>query len=196
MTENRTTAALTEAEAHQAWESVKGQVKAAAESPETFVGEIDLGKVDYNGSGRRNCRVTIEVRFIDGRLSFGGDIWNPRETDCYQAGQCYDTIENLFPTSDYVARIVEVWRRWHLNDVHAGTQAQEDLLRQHRDEYVPGLTSYHEWACLFLQQHDLLVDDGYKYGSGWVREEVPAEIQEEVRSWIDGTVDTARYAQK
>lgn len=39
---------------------------------------FNLGKVDYDRSGRRNCLATIELTWDGSRCSVCASIWNPR----------------------------------------------------------------------------------------------------------------------
>lgn len=148
---------------------------------------LDLGKVDYHGwHGRKINKITIEITLTDERLSISGAIWNAPATDHISSGQNREEITELFPDDAKVARIVEVWRRWHLNDMRAGTPAQEALLAEHQNEWSRYHTeSHYDWACGLLKSHGLLRDDGYKYGSAWLSEPLPAEIRAEVQGWID-----------
>ena len=59
-------------------------------------------------------------------------------------------------------------------DLRAGTQRQEDALRKYY-EINPRRHSYDE-ACEYLSEVGLLVDNGYKYGSSWLTEEVPQDV--------------------
>jgi len=43
----------------------------------------------------------------------------------------------------------------------------------------------------FLESHDLLVDDGYKYGSAWLHEEIPEEVLDFLKSLPDATKQPA-----
>ena len=73
-----------------------------------------------------------------------------------------------------VVKLCDIWDRWHLNDLRAGTQRQEDALRKYY-ETNPQKHSYDE-ACEYLSGVGLLVDNGYKYGSSWLTEEVPQDV--------------------
>lgn len=144
---------------------------------------ISLGKVDYNRSGRRNCEAEIEIELDNGRLSICAGIWNPRHSDYYTCGQCVDTVAAFFPKNKKVQEIVQVWDRWHLNDMRAGTPAQMAVIRQHELEFPGYPTSHYDWACQLLEANGLLVDNGYAYGSAWLKEELPADILAKVESW-------------
>ena len=87
-----------------------------------------LGKVDHNGSGRKNCKAVITWTLEDGNFSMCAEIWNPRETDIYCGGQCVDTVAAYFPGDAKAQRMVAIWRKWHLNDLTAGSPAQEAWL--------------------------------------------------------------------
>lgn len=147
---------------------------------------LDFGKVDYNGSGRKNCRVTVEVELREQNgnleLSICGSVWNPGETDIYSGGQNLDQLVELVPTAK-MRRIHEVWQRWHLNAMKAGTPAQEAFLRLRKADFPGYPTSYYDWAKDVLRSHGLQPDNGYSYGSAWLTEELPADIIAEVRSW-------------
>lgn len=84
-------------------------------------------------------------------------------------GQIYDEVQEIIP-----ARLYEIWKRWHLNDMRAGTFVQEEILRQAKVSGVE-FNDYDD-ACNYLQRFDALVDDGYKYGSKWLKEELPQEV--------------------
>lgn len=176
---------------------------------------LRLGKVDYNRSGRRNCMVTLEVELKYGpnnvapyldidlnpcrervEFSMSGNIWNPRETDIYSGGQMCEDIAAMFPNNKRVQRLVEIWKRYHLNGMKAGCRAQEDFLRAHPVE-AKYPKSYYEEACKALEAAGLLEVTGgpevknanglrvrrsYKYGTAWLAEQLPSEIELEIRT--------------
>lgn len=100
-------------------------------------------------------------------------------------GQCLDYIHEdieQFMTPDELKalyrRIYEVWREYHLNDMQSGTKTQTEALTKelHRvDHYTE--------ACEYLKSIDLLEDRGYKYGTGWLCKEIPADIVAEIMTW-------------
>ena len=149
----------------------------------TLYAILDLGKIDYDRSGHRNCKVTIKAHINEqGELSMIGNVWNPIESDIYCGGQCYDTLKEFFPYNKKVQRLIEIWKRWHLNHLRAGTQKQEEWLRAHADEYetlksYPGpFLSHYDWATRELRKAGLNPDNGYMYGSAWLKEELPTQI--------------------
>lgn len=152
--------------------------------------KISLGKVDGYGNGEKNCAMEIEMNLKEykpGKLEFtaSGQVWNLQKTDILMGGQCIDTLAEIV-SKDYKEEmdfVKEMWDRYHLNGMHAGTPAQEALLKQavkngELDSY--GANNYEE-TLSYLEKHGLLYDKscegkteaGYKYGSGWLYEPIP-----------------------
>lgn len=148
---------------------------------------IRFGKVDYNGSGRKNCLVTVDIELEDGRLSICGNIWNPRETDCYSCGQNLDEIVKLVHTPK-MKRIHAIWERWHLNDMKGGSPAQEAYLREHPVAFVYPQSHYEKvseaLAADGLNPDSSYLHEGkpYRYGSAWLKEELPADVVAEAEA--------------
>lgn len=168
---------------------------------------IDLGKVDANGRGRKVNRVTLDVDLRDKvndtapykdihlnecrrytELSICGAVWNAAGTDHQQGGQCDDTIAELFPENPKVQRLVEIWKRWHLGGMRGGCVHQiaekwGDVLL---DDTKP---KTHDNMAVWTRPGDhpkgLLAKAcptcGYKYGTAWLVEAMPAKVEEEVR---------------
>lgn len=146
-------------------------------------------------------RGQITIRYDRGRLSFMGEIFpaHKRPRDAFQSGQCQETIRLLYPDRADVARIATLWERWHLNDMRAGCVHQRafgwNRLRidpsKPTDTYgvhFPGQQSP-SWNMLTWVRRDehprgLLAFPcpvcGYRYGSQWLREDVPPAILAEI----------------
>lgn len=149
-----------------------------------------LGYVDYNKQGRADCLVTITVKYEDGVFSATGEIWNPRQTDCHVCGQCLDEIAELFPQHETAQRLIAIWREWHLNDLTAGSPAQEAYLKSNPVTYVYP-QSHYEVACDALKAAGLQPDlnylhngKPYAYGTAWLRREIPADIAAEIETLL------------
>ena len=144
-----------------------------------------LGKADYNGSGRRNCECTIEWELEDGRFAMSASVWNPRKTDIYMGGQCVAEVASYFPGDAKAQRMAAIWKRWHLNDMRAGSPAQEEHLRTTPDAFPGYPVSYYEWASGLLAKAGLNPDPntGYRYGSAWLTEALPDDVIAEIESW-------------
>lgn len=155
-----------------------------------------LGKVDYNRNGHRNCEaaITWELR-RDGdgfEFSMCAEIWMPSKRDMFCGGQCVDTVAAYFPHDAKAQRMVEVWKRWHLNHMRAGSPAQEAYLREHPMDPASYAypKSYYEAAQAHLRAAGLNPDRNYLhngkpyyYGHAWIREELPDSVRAEIESW-------------
>lgn len=126
-------------------------------------------------SGKRP--VYVFCKYDGKRLSLSGVIGPKRNGDAYgSCGQIKDYLDIIDhfcgewdkSSCDFLA---DIWNRYHLNDMHAGTIAQEncidDYLKKWGDRYDYNL------ACEILEASGLLYDDGYKYGSAWLFRPVP-----------------------
>ena len=143
---------------------------------------IPLGKVDGYGIGKQSCaaEITVTIRKemhckrtiyhtpVDEyfTLSIVGSIWNHMHTDWISGGQNYDHLLSLRRGSHKLRRIVDVWKRWHLNDLKAGCSHQQ--------------TGKYSDAGISSQVCPVT---GYKYGRAWLVELLPQSIIEEVKSW-------------
>jgi hypothetical protein len=108
-----------------------------------------------------------------------------QDWDYEGGGQCLDTIAKMYSKNKEVQLIVELWRKYHLNDMNAGSPKQT--------EYLASLGEYksYEWACEELKKVGLLYDKEfspdkpYKYGSAWLYREIPKEDLETIKSIIN-----------
>ena len=144
--------------------------------------EITIGKIDYNNIGKKNCRVSVDISLEQKTkglcFSVSGAIWNHIATDIYEGGQILDRILKHFPDNKRLARLVEIWKKYHLNDMNAGTPKQEQALEIINDG------SYSE-NCDYLESIGLLEDNGYVYGSGWLYQELPKSIVKEIKDFME-----------
>lgn len=160
-----------------------------------FVKIIRPGTVNV---GRRNVSLFIKIKWDGRRLSITG-VEGPTASG-NAAGSCGQVVDSLGAIETYargwdfrsVMKLGGVWRRWHLNDMRAGTPAQEEATRAHRKQLdtAEGRHAFDDYRarCAYLESIGLLVDDGYTYGSSWLVEEVPTDVLE----WLAGLPDTDR----
>lgn len=160
---------------------------------------LSLGKVDGYNNNRKSCalEITLEITQHDPHLnqldvnlnpvtesyfvlSLTGDLWNSGHTDILQGGQMQDSILDYVNTAR-TRKIVELWNRWHLNDMRPGTATQAALL-----ELRPGVQDYTA-RCRVLAVNDLLIDRGYKYGSAWLVEYLPTDVLIELAQLFNAT---------
>ena len=92
-----------------------------------------------------------------------------------------------------VDEFLQVWERWHLNCLQAGSPRQRAYLES------KGLNNVgYETACDALKEAGLLIDEEYlhnghpyKYGHAWLQEELPEEVLAFVKALPETTVKPA-----
>lgn len=155
----------------------------------------DLTKVMRIGTARTHgggsYSVFVKVKFHDGNLSITGVEGPTRSGNCY--GACGQIDMHEWKIANYAAgwssalerKLRTVWSEWHLNHMKAGSKAQEDWLKANPVKAVYP-ESHYEKASKALAEAGLNPDaDGYKYGSAWKHQEVPAEVVEFIESLPD-----------
>lgn len=153
--------------------------------------------------GGRYMSIFCQINFNDGKLSISGVEGPLRSGNCL--GSCGQIDMHLRGkqgeiklargwTRELLAKFFEVWERWHLNDMKAGTPAQMAELEKHT--FPEGHGNHYEWAKGILANAGLFHDhsrNGYTYGTAWLREEVPADViqfleslpeSEKVPAWV------------
>ena len=153
-----------------------------------------------------DLRIEVDLRWKDGCgycLSCGGGLTikgcnglglKPIST----CGQCLDDSVKYLAESGLRCRtlekIVPIWKRWHLNDMNAGTVRQSECIRRHKEEHPEWRFDY-DLTCKILKEHGLYEDeqylvDGkpYKYGEGGLFHEIPHEILLELVGILEETM--------
>ena len=92
-------------------------------------------------------------------------------------GQNLDEIYRLNSDNYFFRRIYKYWKKYHLNDLRAGTQQQTKILKNCKS------TDYDD-RCKFLKEHDMYVDRGYTYGSKWLTQIIPDNVVSEIKKLI------------
>lgn len=158
--------------------------------------KISFGKVDGYGNGRKSCEITLEVELRDTdkgpEFSVCGNLWNNIHTDIIWGGQCVDDLFWKFgkqmQNPKLYAEILELWKKYHLNGMHAGTEEQEDYLDQYKSEHPNWRYDYSE-ACIILKcagLYEVEVDGKpYQYGHGWLYREIPEVSLNRIKKIIE-----------
>ena len=161
----------------------------------TIPGEVNLVKYGYVGRVRLAPH-RFDYLFLDIRLrtddqewetttheivtgpmclSICGTVWKTRARrgDCYAAGQCREdfaspdlVLDGAIDAAE-LAKLLRVWDRWHLNTMRAGCEHQEvppDMPTEQRLRSIP--------PCPVT---------GYRWGSKWLTEPLPAEVEQFAR---------------
>lgn len=144
------------------------------------------------------CRVV----FNNDRLSITGVEGPRRGGDC--RGSCGQiemglNVAEIEPAPGWdrakIERFVELWRRWHLNDMRPGCEHQVgDAWKSHDVEVKNVITKRLETKRSSFVRVDEHPDGllckpcsvcGYKYGTEWKFESVPADVLDELRALPD-----------
>lgn len=155
--------------------------------------KFNFGKINYyNPSGRRINLVTVEMelrRNTDGFPVFSAsvDIWNGNHTDYVACGQMLNEIKHVPENDALFQEIKKLWVQYHLNDMHAGTKAQEAMLEK---AGIKGNAYSYDKAVECLKRKGLYevrltpteakynpryAGKPYKYGHGWLYRPIPAK---------------------
>lgn len=113
-------------------------------------------------------------------------------------GQIWSRIRGAFPADPHLNRLAQIWERWHLNGMRAGTHEQNEFLRKNP---IPRSLDYYSDACRALRQNDLLevkvppiekwVPDGiYRYGRYWLVEELPNDFESDLVKLVSKLKET------
>ena len=92
-------------------------------------------------------------------------------------GQNLDEMYRLNGDNYLFRRIYKYWKKYHLNDLQAGTLEQTEILKKCES------TDYDD-QCEFLKEHDMYVDRGYTYGTKWLTQVIPDNIISEIKKLI------------
>lgn len=131
-------------------------------------------KFSFIDADNNKVDVKLEVKQKDdGRKTFSmsGDY-------CGGCGQVFDDVK---PANTHQKKLIAIWNKYHLNDMHAGTEEQEQALKDFKGDY--------EERCKFLAEKKLLevkLKNGtlYKYGTGWLYNELPVQFVNELKNII------------
>jgi hypothetical protein len=119
--------------------------------------------------------VNLFIKIENGKLSIMGDEGHHRSGQINTTLTAADIIEYTPEWNEAkFKRLLEIWDRWHLNTMKAGTPAQEKAVR----EYIKTTRYEYTAVCQYLKTKDLYIDNGYKYGTSWLKEELPADVVE------------------
>ena len=155
---------------------------------------VNFGKVDGYGSGCKNCLVQVAIELKEnnrGLLVFtaSGAVWNSKGTDHIRGGQCLDDLlkyPQLRNNKKYLT-IYNLWKKYHLNDMHAGTPEQEKAVK----DFFENLKISYDYkkAVEYLKViglWEVTLSDGtlYKYGHGWLSQEIPAKDLEVIKALL------------
>ena len=143
---------------------------------------IKLGT--YKSHNDKDVPVYCKIEFKDNQLSISGVEGPYSGGDCY--GACGQINMSLNPNEltpakgwslELIQRFLNVWDKWHLNDMKAGSPNQRKYLEENT------IKKDYDNARMALEKAGLSPDKDfihngkpYLYGSAWLFETVPTEI--------------------
>ena len=91
-----------------------------------------FNKIAAYGKNKVNAvEVTIGLSGDEGRPVFtaSGSVWNATHTDIVMGGQCLDDLNNYnsIKSNPTFQKILTLWRKYHLNDMHPECEHQRAL---------------------------------------------------------------------
>ena len=143
-----------------------------------------LGMI-HNSKNKRGmpvfCNITIKQVYERIVLRITGVINPNRHGGAYSCGQIADSLKEIdnFASgwdTGRVSQFMEVWKKWHLNDLRAECEHQREAGWEKR--LPDGRWTGHLWekrGGILLKPCPVC---GYKYGSAWLFEEIPADVLE------------------
>ncbi len=121
--------------------------------------KLYLGKCDYNGSGRRNCKAFITWKLKNGPkgpcFSMCAEIWNPREQEAWLKANPIHPRNYVYPKTHF-GKVCELLAAAGLNP-----------------DMTYSLGANANGREVF----------GYKYGSAWLYTPIPEDVLTEIRAW-------------
>lgn len=151
--------------------------------------KIEIGKIDYNKNGKKLNLVDVIVSLeenINGKPRFTAQarVWNKTTTYCYMVGQCFEELKEYTDISknEIFSFIYDMWQKYHLNDMHAGTPRQEKAIKE---KFGFGYKVYNfSEQCDYLKSINLLEDEGHVYGNGWLYHEIHSSDLEKIKNFL------------
>jgi len=154
-----------------------------------YTKKFNFGKIDYTNNNRKENLVTISIKYKDGCFSASGNIWNRLGTDILSGGQNLDDIKKYssqLKNRQVFNKIFNIWKSYHLNDMTAGSPKQMAFIKTHFKN-----TYDYDLVCDELEKNNLLIDKTYihegkpyRYGSAWLKTEIPANIKNQINELI------------
>lgn len=165
--------------------------------------KIDIQKVDGYGNGRKSCMVDVKLALDNDNFSACANVWNPRYSDVIYCGQCFDDLLIDFPElnqNEIFMEVYDLWKNYHLNDMHAGTPEQEKAIEEWKAQghkydykevcdYLKSINLYEvPVSTIDLKANPKYADskeETYKYGHDWLKVEIPEIDLERIKYLIE-----------
>lgn len=114
-----------------------------------------------------NATAKVEVELTNDNV-FRASAMVTSKGELIMGGQCLDELKEMINDETFDT-IYKMWKKHHLNDMHPGTEKQEEALTN--GGYTSWANNYTE-CCNYLESIGLLIDNGYKFGTGWLKRDI------------------------
>ena len=153
-------------------------------------------KPEFFGYPNTACKVTVEIEIKQKAhpqkdlwlnevqkpicLSIHGDVKHGKSYVC--SGQINNTLEEALQEKAFrklaipentLRTLLEIWQKWHLNDLRAYCTHQKELVSQYPEKFF------------YADNYDNIVKEpeftkcskcGYRYGTAWLYEPLPQDV--------------------
>ena len=165
-----------------------------------LVREFHFGKIDYFGVGRSSYPVEAVAELSD-TGTFSASAFIIRKGGYLVAGgQIFDLLKDFLEDNPVFQKLYRFWKLYHLNDLHAGTPAQEALLEKYSRDRGRELPNYNEATEILEYYHMRTVPpeqadpyrkpnsskrgQPYTFGNEWLFYPIPGEDLEEIKKFL------------
>lgn len=129
--------------------------------------EVYKREIQFKDGNRNVVNLKIKIN-KEGVFSISGDI-----SSC--GGQIYDEI---LPANIYQEKLINYWKKYHLNDMHAGTLKQEKALDRWYLTYNRDVG--YDRKVEYLKSINMYNDNGYRYGTSWLKRELSHNFEKKI----------------
>jgi hypothetical protein len=124
-------------------------------------------------------RRSIDLKIVKGftKVYFSGTISSENRALCI--GDIAETLRDLkVEPESGLGQLCAIWERWHMNSMRHGTRRQLEIIKG------SGCGGRYDDCCRVLKSKRLLKDHGHTYGTDWLAEPLPPEVETELRDLV------------
>ena len=131
--------------------------------------------------------ITIELKLdetMTGMPAFSASGIIQQYGEWQRCGQCLDRIKEILKDDNKTFNTIYLmWQKHHLNNMHVGTEEQEQALKDNNMS-----NALYEKCREYLESINMLEvmydNKPYKYGHGWVYKEIPKNDLETIQALL------------
>ena len=141
-----------------------------------------------NNSYRCFITINLEPYRLTNNYNFSASLNIYKNLSWTTGGQCFEDFYQIIsklpdsPEKNFFNKIYKVWKNYQLNDMHAGTERQEKFLEEYYKKNPDEPHNYNNEVKI-LGENNLYEDNGYVFGTDWLRRDIPQDVIDEILSW-------------